>query len=84
MKKSAGADGERLDIVILANSTRSLLAQSHADPLDVRKNERLTPSTANERVEKHSFKERQAEGVRRKHRPAPWMRGNQFERCQYQ
>ena len=55
--KDARRSRDRLDIIVLADPARPLLAQSRPDALDIRKNESLTPATTYERIEDNSFKE---------------------------
>jgi hypothetical protein len=57
--KDARRDGNRLNLVILADALPALLAQARAHVLDIGKDERLASAAADQRVEDDGLGERQ-------------------------
>src|SRR5262245_5983151 len=80
MESKAGRDGDRLDVVILADTLCALLAQAGPDALNVRNDERLASTTPDQGIEDNSLEEGEAEGVRRKRCALPCLSGKEVER----
>jgi hypothetical protein len=57
--KHARRHGNRLNLVILADALRPLLAEARAHALDVGDDDRLPPAAADERIEDNGLEERQ-------------------------
>ncbi len=72
--------GNRLDLIVSANTARSLLAQARANSICISKYERFTPAPAYYGVEQDCLKEREAKGVGSESNSPPRVRGNQIQR----
>src|SRR5688572_19121148 len=81
--KDAACDGDRFDLVILADAVRALLAEAFAHAMNVREDQRLcAASRAHEGVEDNRFKEGEAQRVGGENDALPRMRPDEIDRRQ--